>query len=113
MKIDYYTTDIIDGITITSENYVEIFDDFDIKEYQLVQIGKVLKATKLKYYDIVTKSDKEIDIKKYRKPREKKCYIIGFDLFNFKENKVEHYPLGKIKPSDLCKLINGTKDERQ
>ena len=48
MKIDYYTTDTIDGITITSENYVEIFDDFDITEYQLVQIGKVLKATKLK-----------------------------------------------------------------
>lgn len=112
MRINYYTTSTIDGITITSENYVEIFDDFDIREYQLVQIGKVLKATKLKYYDIITKSDKEIDIKKYRKPREKK-WDIRVDIFNFKENKVESHPLGKIKPSDLCKLINGTKNERQ
>jgi hypothetical protein len=104
MKIHYYTTDTIDGITITSENYVDIFDDWFITEHQLVQIGKVLKATKLKYYDIVTKSDKEIDIKKYRKPRERK-WDIGVDIFNFKENKVEHYPLGKIKPSDLSKLF--------
>ena len=112
MKVEYYTTDTIDDITITSENYVDIFNDYFITEYQLVQIGKVLKATKLKYYDIVTKSDKEIDIKKYRKPREKK-WDIRVDWFNFKENKMESHPLGKIKPSDLCKLINGTKDERQ
>lgn len=112
MKITYYATDTIDGITITSENYVEIFDDYFITEHQLVQIGKVLKATRLKYYDIATKSDKEIDIKKYRKPREKK-FDLGLDIFNFKENKVEHHKLGKIKPSDFCKLINGIKDERQ
>ena len=104
MRINYYTTDTIDGITITSENYIDIFDDFDITEYQLVQIGKILKATKLKYYDRVTKSDKEIDIKKYRKPREKK-WDIGVDIFDFKENKVKHYPLGKIKPSELYNLL--------
>lgn len=104
MRVQYDTTSTIDGITITSINYIDIFDDFDITEYQLVQIGKVLKATKLKYYNRVTKSDKEIDIKKYRKPREKK-WDIGIDIFNFKENKVEHYPLGKIKPSKLYDLL--------
>ena len=104
MKIDYYTTDTIDGITITSENYVEIFDDYFITEYQLVQIGKVLKATKLKYYDIVTKSDKKINIKKYRKPREKK-QDVNLEIFDFKEGKiVESIPLGKMKLSDLYEL---------
>lgn len=104
MRVQYDTTDTIDGITITSVNYIDIFDDFFITEYQLVQIGKVLKVTTLKYYDKVTRSDKEIDIKKYRKPREKK-WDIGIDIFNFKENKVEHYPLGKIKPSKLYDLL--------
>ena len=87
MKVEYYTTDTIDGITITSENYVEIFDDYFITEYQLVQIGKVLKATKLKYYDIVTKSDKEIDIKKYRKTREKK-QDVNLEIYDIKEGTI-------------------------
>lgn len=104
MRVQYDTTDIIDGITITSTNYINIFDDFNITEYQLVQIGKVLKATKLKYYDIVTKTDKEIDIKKYRKPREKK-QDVNLDIFDFKEGKiVESIYLGKMKLSDLYKF---------
>ena len=103
MRVQYDTTDTINGITITSVNYIDIFDDFFITEYQLVQIGKILKATKLKYYDRVTKSDKEIDIKKYRKPREKK-HKISLDIFDFREGKiVKRIPLGKMKLSELFK----------
>ena len=105
MRVQYDTiTKFENDKTLICTNYIDIFDDFFITEYQLVQIGKVLKATKLKYYDIVTKSDKEIDIKKYRRPREKK-QDVNLDIFDFKEGKiVESIYLGKMKLSDLYKF---------